>query len=142
VEPTRIEQVTNYDLLTLEIWTDGTMRPAEAMASAASILMQHLSPLAEFEETEVVIREEAAEEEEAEIPDFYDVDIEELELTVRAFNCLKRAGIDTVGEIRQRLEEGRDEMLAIRNFGVKSLAQVVEKMKLKGFLPQDFEFED
>ncbi|MFO7917430.1 MAG: DNA-directed RNA polymerase subunit alpha [Anaerolineae bacterium] len=141
VEQTRIEQVTNYDLLNLEIWTDGTMRPAEAMAAAADILKQHLSPLADFEETERILRGEG-EEEGAEIPDFYDVDIEELELTVRAYNCLKRAGIDTVGEIRERLEEGRDEMLAIRNFGVKSLAQVVEKMKLKGFLSQDFEFED
>lgn len=141
VEQTRIEQVTNYDLLNLEIWTDGTMRPAEAMAAAGSVLIQHFSPVAEFEETEMIMRGES-EEEKPEMPDFYDVDVEELDLTVRAYNCLKRAGIDTVGEVRERLDEGRDEMLAIRNFGVKSLAQVVEKMKLKGFLAQDFEFED
>ncbi|MEA3407027.1 MAG: DNA-directed RNA polymerase subunit alpha [Chloroflexota bacterium] len=141
IERTRIEQVTNYDLLDLEIWTDGTMRPAEAMATAASILVQHLSLLAEFEETEMILQTESGRGE-SEMSAFYDVDIEELELTVRAFNCLKRAGIDTVGEVRERLEDGRDEMLAIRNFGIKSLAQVVEKMKLKGFLPQDFDFED
>ena len=140
VEQARIEQITNYDLLKLEIWTDGTVRPAEALCDAARILIRHLSPLADFSELEARGVEE--EEELAGIGgDLYDVPIEDLELTMRAYNCLKRAGIASVGDIMERMDRGAAEMLAIRNFGQKSLAELVNRMKDKGFLPQDFEFE-
>lgn len=137
VEQARVEQITNYDLLKLEIWTDGTLRPAEALAQAARILLEHLSPLADFVEVEAafVAREEKARG----FPSYSDVPIEELELTMRAFNCLKRAGIVSVGEILERLEKGTSEMLAIRNFGEKSLEELVERLKAKGFLPETYE---
>jgi len=139
VEQTRIEQITNYDLLKMEIWTDGTIRPAEALSEAARILIRHFTPLANFVETEEVAPE--VEEEEAAKAKYYEVPIEELDLTMRAYNCLKRAGIANVGDIMERLERGASEMLAIRNFGQKSLDELLSKMKEKGFLPEDFELE-
>lgn len=137
VEQARVEQITNYDLLKLEIWTDGTLRPAEALAQAARILLEHLSPLADFVEVEtpVVAHEEGV----GRALLYSDVPIEELELTMRAFNCLKRAGITSVGEIMERLEKGTGEMLAIRNFGQKSLDELIERLKAKGFLPESYE---
>jgi len=135
VEPARIEQITNYDLLKLELWTDGTVRPGEALSDAARILIRHFSPLADFAEVEGGMAEE--EEELAGVASrFYGMPIEDLELTMRAFNCLKRAGIASVGDILERMERGVAEMLAIRNFGQKSLAQLVEKMKEKDCLPE------
>ena len=139
VEQTRVEQITNYDLLKMEIWTDGTIRPAEALSEAARILIRHFTPLANFVETEEVAPE--VEEEEAAKAKYYEVPIEELDLTMRAYNCLKRAGIANVGDIMERLERGASEMLAIRNFGQKSLDELLSKMKEKGFLPEDFELE-
>ena len=131
VERTRIGQQTDYDKLNLEIWTDGTISPEESLRRAASILVQHLSLLAGAETVEV----EPAEEEEEGIPArVYDAPIEELELTVRAYNCLKRAGITKVGEILRRMEKGEDEMLAIRNFGKKSLDELVDKLRDKNYL--------
>jgi len=136
VERARIEQITNYDLLKMEIWTDGTIRPGDALSEAARILVQHLEPLVEFsgeveelpglEEPGVLERE------------LFDVPIEELDLAVRAYNCLKRAHIHTVGDVLQRLEKGPNEMLAIRNFGQKSLEELISRMKEKGFLPKDY----
>ncbi len=137
IEPARIEQITNYDLLMLEIWTDGTMRPAEALTRAARILTQHLAPIAEFSELEPV-RVETVEE----VPisgELYDVPIEDLDLSVRAFNCLKRADISTVGDVMERLSKGVDELLAIRNFGEKSLEELIMQLKTNGFLPEDYE---
>ncbi len=140
VEPARIEQITNYDLLKLEIWTDGTIRPAEALTRAARILVQHLMPVAEFSELEPVRVEPVADE----MPvsnELYDVPIEELDLAVRAFNCLKRANIFSVGDVMERLTKGSDEMLAIRNFGQKSLEELIVRLKENGFLPEDYEID-
>ncbi|MBC7234978.1 MAG: DNA-directed RNA polymerase subunit alpha [Chloroflexi bacterium] len=137
VEPARIEQITNYDLLKLEIWTNGTIRPSEALTEAARILIQHLSPLAEFTEVRPQIVAEA-EARGGEPREYDDVPIEELELSMRAYNCLKRANITTVGDIMERLQEGASEMLAIRNFGEKSLAELIEKLIEKGFLPPGY----
>lgn len=135
VERARIEQITNYDLLKLELWTDGTVRPGEGLSDAARILIRHFSPLADFAEVEGGTAEE--EEDLAGVAGrFYGMPIEDLELTMRAFNCLKRAGIASVGDILERMERGVAEMLAIRNFGHKSLAQLVEKMKEKDCLPE------
>ena len=137
VSATRIEQITDYDLLSLEIWTDGTVAPGEAMAQAAQILMKHFAPISEFTGT-VVLSEEEVEPEGA--PSYlYDVLIEDLDLPMRAYNCLKRAGITNIGEINERLENGSAEMLAIRNFGHKSLVELIDRMKDKGYLPEDYE---
>ncbi|HHX43007.1 MAG TPA: DNA-directed RNA polymerase subunit alpha [Chloroflexi bacterium] len=139
VEAARIEQITDYDLLKLEIWTDGTVHPSDALSEAARILMRHFAPISQFsaaeaEEAEIV-------EEEREGGAFYDVPIEDLDLAMRAYNCLKRAGITKVGEILERLERGPAEILAIRNFGQKSLAELLDRMREKGFLPEDYELE-
>jgi DNA-directed RNA polymerase subunit alpha len=131
VERTRIGQQTDYDRLNLEIWTDGTISPEDAMRAAADILVQHLTLLAGAKVAEVEEPEVAEEG----IPiRVYDAPIEELELTVRAYNCLKRAGITKVGEILRRMEKGEDEMLAIRNFGKKSLDELVDKLREKNYL--------
>ena len=131
VERTRIGQQTDYDKLNLEIWTDGTVAPEDALRTSADILVQHLTLLAGAKVVEV----EQPEEEEEGIPSrIYDAPIEELELTVRAYNCLKRAGITKVGEILRRMEKGEDEMLAIRNFGKKSLDELVDKLREKNYL--------
>jgi DNA-directed RNA polymerase subunit alpha len=136
VEAARIEQITDYDLLKLEIWTDGTMRPDQALSDAAEILIKHFTPLAQFSAAKT-------EEEKVELPgvsgQYSEVPIEELELTMRAYNCLKRAGITRVGEILERLERGSDEILAIRNFGQKSLMELVDRLRDKGYLPADYE---
>ena len=131
VERTRIGQQTDYDKLNLEIWTDGTISPEEALRQAADILVQHLTLLAGAQTTVV----EQPEEEEEGIPSrIAEAPIEELELTVRAYNCLKRAGITKIGEILKRMEKGEEEMLAIRNFGKKSLDELVERLEEKGYM--------
>ncbi len=140
VEPARIEQITNYDLLKLEIWTDGTIRPANALTEAAQILVQHLTPISRFTDVEVE-DVELVEEEGGVSGELYDVPIEELDLAVRAYNCLKRASITSVGDVLERLTEGPEEMLAIRNFGQKSLEELVIKLKENDFLPEDYEIE-
>ncbi|MHB1294490.1 MAG: DNA-directed RNA polymerase subunit alpha [Anaerolineae bacterium] len=139
IEPTRIEQITDYDLLKLEIWTDGTMRPGDALSEAAKTLLKHFSPIAEFAAGEVTMRSEDIVGGES-LP-HYDVPIEELDLAMRAYNCLKRAGITRVGEILERLDRGPTELLAIRNFGQKSLVELVDSLKEKGYLPESYELE-
>lgn len=127
----RIGQQTNYDRLALEVWTDGTMTPEAALRESARLLVRHLILVAG---ADVAPAEQAAAETRGLPSRVYDVPIEELELTVRAYNCLKRAGITKVGEVLERLEKGEEEVLAIRNFGRKSLAELVDKLGAKGFL--------
>ena len=127
----RIGQQTNYDRLTLEIWTDGAISPEDALREAARRLVQHLTLIAG---ADVMPAESLAAEIRGVPGRIYDVPIEELELTVRAYNCLKRAGITKVGEVLERLQKGEDEILAIRNFGRKSLHELVEKLNNKGYL--------
>lgn len=137
IERARIEQITDYDLLRMEIWTDGTLRPSDALTQAAKILLYHLTPLAEFTEVESGISEE---QEVAGIAaKHYEIPIEELELTMRAYNCLKRAGITSVGDILERMEKGVAELLAIRNFGQKSMDELMVKMREKGLVPGSFD---
>jgi DNA-directed RNA polymerase subunit alpha len=136
VERARVGQMTNYDRLVLEIWTDGTMRPYEALAQAAQTLVMHLRLIAgisdeplELEETEI---------EEPAIPnEVYEVPIEQLDLSVRVFNSLKRTGITKVGEVLDMLDKGDEAMLAIRNFGEKSLRELQSQLMIKGFLAAD-----
>jgi DNA-directed RNA polymerase subunit alpha len=133
VERARVGQMTNFDRLIMDIWTDGTIEPEEALSSAAQILVEHLSLLVGVGEMPPEEEEEAAE---GLIPiRIYETPIEELELSVRAYNCLKRAGITKVGEILEKMALGEDEILAIRNFGRKSLAELKERMEAKGFWP-------
>jgi DNA-directed RNA polymerase subunit alpha len=131
VSRARIGQQTNYDRLALEIWTDGTITPETALREASRLLIRHFTLIAgaealPAEEVTGAVRT---------IPSrIYDVPIEELELSVRAYNCLKRAGIAKVGEVLERLEKGESEILAIRNFGRKSLTELVSKLDAKGYL--------
>ena len=137
VERARVGQMTNFDRLIMEIWTDGTIESEEAMSSAAQILVKHLSLLVGVSEMPPKEEEEAVE---GLIPNqIYETPIEELELSVRAYNCLKRAGITKVGEILEKMAEGEDEILAIRNFGKKSLVELKERMEAKDFWPLEGE---
>jgi DNA-directed RNA polymerase subunit alpha len=138
VERTRVGQVTDYDRLVLEIWTDGTIRPAEALSSAAQILVRHLTPVSAVSEVpaeELGVQPEPAQQ--AVSRQVYDTPIETLELSVRAYNCLKRAGITRVGEILDKLAKGQSELLAIRNFGQKSFDELLEKLRDKGYIPDE-----
>jgi DNA-directed RNA polymerase subunit alpha len=133
VERARIGQVSNFDRLVMEVWTDGTLAPEKALSTSAEILVKHLALIAEFGDVTLELEPEV---EESWIPDrIAEASIEDLDLSVRAFNCLKRAGISNVGEILEKLERDESELLAIRNFGQKSLDELKEKLAAKGFWP-------
>ncbi len=139
VDNTRVGQVADYDRVVMEIWTDGSIKPEEALAQSAQILMQYLRPIAGVsEETFLPVDDE--EEEEGAIPnEIYDTPIEQLDLSVRVFNSLKRTGITKVGEMLDMLERGEETMLAIRNFGEKSLDELKQQLQAKGFLADEDE---
>ena len=124
VEDTRVGQVTDYDKLTLEVWTDGSIAPDEAVSSSAKILSDHLKLFIGL--TEKISDEVTMVEKEEEKKDkVLEMTIEELDLSVRSYNCLKRAGINTVEELIQRTEE---DMMKVRNLGKKSLEEVQTKL--------------
>ncbi len=138
VEKARVGQNANFDRIILEVWTDGTIKPEEALAQSAQILIQQFRPLAGVsEETFLPVEEE--EEEEAIPNEIYDTPIEQLDLSVCVFNSLKRTGITRVGEMLEMLERGEETMLAIRNFGEKSLDELKDQLRLKGFLDDEEE---
>ncbi|MBN1119889.1 MAG: DNA-directed RNA polymerase subunit alpha [Anaerolineae bacterium] len=137
VERARVGQKTNYDRLILEVWTDGTVQPEVAMSDSAAILMRHLGIIANVDPAMFAVGTEPEEPEEPARPEFYDLPIESLDLSVRVFNSLKRTGITTIGEVLEILEKGEDAMLAIRNFGDKSLDELVERLREKGYLTDD-----
>lgn len=124
VENTRVGQVTDFDKLTLEVWTNGTIRADEATSLAAKIMSEHLSLFvdltAHLNELEIMVEKEEDEKEKV-----LEMTIEELDLSVRSYNCLKRAGINTVQELIQRTEE---DMMKVRNLGKKSLEEVNNKL--------------
>jgi DNA-directed RNA polymerase subunit alpha len=133
LERARIGQVSNFDRLIIDIWTDGTITPAEALSTGAQILAKHMAVIAEFGDVSVEVEPEV---EESRIPQrIAETNIEDLDLSVRAFNCLKRAGITKVGEILEKLERDEEELLAIRNFGQKSLDELKENLEAKGYWP-------
>jgi DNA-directed RNA polymerase subunit alpha len=133
VERARLGQISNFDRLIMEIWTDNTISPTEALSTSAQILVKHLALIAEFGD---IIVEVEPEIEESRIPErVAEANIEELDLSVRAYNCLKRAGITKVGEILEKLERDEDELLSIRNFGQKSLDELKENLAAKGYWP-------
>jgi DNA-directed RNA polymerase subunit alpha len=138
VEKTRVGQVSDYDRVVMQIWTDGTIKPEDALAKSAQIMTQYLRPLAGVtEETFIEVEEEEVEET---IPnEVYDTPIEHLDLSVRVFNSLKRTGITKVGEMLEMLDRGEETMLAIRNFGEKSLEELKTQLKIKGFLDDEEE---
>jgi len=138
VEKTRVGQVADYDRVVMEIWTDGTIRPEDSLAQAAQIMVQYLRPLGGISE-ETFLQVEEEEEEETIPNEIYDTPIEQLDLSVRVFNSLKRTGITRVGEMLDMLERGEETMLAIRNFGEKSLEELKQQLQVKGFLDDDQE---
>jgi len=127
----------------MEIWTDGTIRPEEALSQSAQLLMKHLTVIGGVDYPMYAEGmgggQYEQEEEKRENAVLYEKPIEELDLSVRVFNSLKRTGITTVGDVLDMLNRGPDAMLAIRNFGEKSLDELVVKLKEKGYLPQDAE---
>ncbi len=133
VSPTRIGQLSAYDRLVLEVWTDGSIRPDEAVRQAARILVDHFALIAGME-AEEVFREEEEGPRPVIPPHVYEQPLEELDLSVRSYNCLRRAGISKVGEVLERLQISEEELLSIRNFGRKSLDELKEKLREKGYL--------
>ena len=135
VERARIGQVSNFDRLIMELWTDGTISPAEALSTGAQLVVKHMTSIADVGDVTLEVEPEV---EESWIPErIAETNIEELDLSVRAFNCLKRAGITKVGEILERLDRDEEELLAIRNFGQKSLDELKLNLEAKGFWPLD-----
>lgn len=133
VEDTRVGQITDYDKLTLEVWTGGTIRPEEAVSAAARIMFEQLSLFTDLTDGTQTI--EIASDVESDGNDkIYDMAIEELDLSVRSYNCLKRAGINTVAELVERDE---DEMMKVRNLGRKSLEEVQQKLAVLGLNLRD-----
>lgn len=129
VEPTRVGQDAKYDSLTMEIWTDGSINPQTALAMSAKILIDHLDIVAGIND-EVLGMENVMKESGSEAPTKgQQMMIEDLDLSVRSYNCLKRAGIQTVDELTQKTE---DEMMRVRNLGKKSLKEVKEKIQELG----------
>ena len=138
VERARVGQRTNYDKLVLELWTDGTIRPEEAVAQSAQIMMHHLKVIAGVDEDWFQNIELPPQiEDEPTYPPLYDKPIEELDLSVRVFNSLKRTGITSVGDVLDMLNRGPDAMLAIRNFGEKSLDELEQKLQEKNYWPHE-----
>jgi DNA-directed RNA polymerase subunit alpha len=134
VSSARVGQSTNYDKLILEIWTDGTSSPESALSVSAKIMIDHLRHLAGIsEETLAAITEEAGEQDRL-TSEMIETPIENLDLSVRVFNSLKRTGITTVGEVIELLEKGDEAVMSIRNFGEKSLDELRQKMREKGYL--------
>ena len=129
VQDTRVGNVTDYDKLILEVWTDGSMRPEEAVSKAAGILVIHLKLFQNMDgipEEEEVEETTFPEEEEDTSSKVLDMTIEELDLSVRSFNCLKRANINTVADLTAKTE---DDMMKVRNLGRKSLEEVKKKLE-------------
>jgi DNA-directed RNA polymerase subunit alpha len=124
VEDTRVGQITDYDRLVLEVWTDRTIAPDEAVSLAAKIMMEHLKLFTDLTES-VDNVEIMVEKEEESIDRLMEMTVEELDLSVRSYNCLKRAGINTVEDLVKKTEE---DMMKVRNLGKKSLQEVKEKL--------------
>ena len=124
VEPTRIGQETAYERLVLEVWTDETISPLEAVSQASQILVDHLAPFRDL------TRPLALAEKERKVPSLppekYNMPLEELNLSVRTYNCLKRAGIDTLGQLAEKSER---ELMDLRHFGQKSMDEVKERLQ-------------
>ncbi len=129
VEDTRLGQITDYDKLTLEVWTDGTISAKEAVSQAANLLNEHLKLFVDLSD-EASIAEVLVEKDDKGKEKVLEMTIEELELSVRSFNCLKRAGINTVNDL---ISKSAEDMMKVRNLGKKSFDEVKEKLQSLGF---------
>lgn len=152
VENTRVGQMTNYDRITLQIWTDGTITPDEALRQASNVLVRHFQLIADYIVPPDTLVDGSDNDGYIDVagprpdgkpvlpipPRIYDMPIEELDLTVRAYNCLKRSGITKVGQILTMSEE---DLLAVRNFGEKSLNELKVSLKDRGLLPTTAQLE-
>jgi len=128
VENTRVGQVTDYDKLTLELWTNGTIKPDEAISLGAKVFSEHLNLFIDLSDdakhTEIMVEKDETKKEKV-----LEMTIEELDLSVRSYNCLKRAGINTVEDLISKTEE---DMMKVRNLGRKSLEEVIQKLSALG----------
>lgn len=135
VDRARVGQMTDYDRLTLEIWSDGRIKPLDALKEAARILLVHIRLIAGL-----TLEEESAELPEAEgeqgVPsEIYEMPLDQLDLSTRVFNALRRAGVKSVGEVLEMLKDGgEDALLAVRNVGAKSLNEVRMRLREEGYL--------
>lgn len=129
VENTRVGQITDYDKLTIEVWTDGTISAKEAVSLGAKVLTEHLNLFVDLSD-EVYATDIMVEKDDKGKEKVLEMTIEELDLSVRSFNCLKRAGINTVEDLINKSEE---EMMKVRNLGRKSLEEVMAKLNALGF---------
>jgi len=130
----RVGQSTNYDKLTIEIWTDGTVSPEKALSTAAKVMIEHLRFIAGVSEETLTIALEKEVSGTRLSSEIAETPVEALDLSVRVFNSLKRTGITTVGDVLDLLEKGDQAVMSIRNFGEKSLDELRLKMREKGFL--------
>ena len=129
VEGARVGQDDTYDKLTMEVWTNGSMKPEEAIALASRIIIEHFEILTELDEIadETGLMKQNVDDSKTKA---LEMSIDELEFSVRAYNCLKRANINTLQDLTQKSE---NEMMKIRNLGKKSLKEVIDKVKEMGF---------
>ena len=128
IENTRVGQITDFDKLTLDVFTNGTLEPDEAVSLAAKVMSEHLNTFIDLSE-KAKMAEVIVEKEEDETVKVLELNIDELELSVRSYNCLKRAGINTVEELTNKTA---DDMMKVRNLGRKSLEEVLSKLKELG----------
>jgi len=133
----RVGQSTNFDRLALEVWTDGTISPENSLALSGKILIEQFRLIAGVKEEMLVVTEEPQVEEKPVEQERIDLPIENLDLSVRVFNSLKRTGVTTVGDVVDLLEKGEEAIMSIRNFGEKSLEELQEKMQEKGYLKEE-----
>lgn len=133
----RVGQSTNYDKLVLEIWTDGTIVPERALANSAKILIDHLRFIAGINEESLAVPVEREVTGSRLSSEMAETPVEALDLSVRVFNSLKRTGITTVGDVLDLLEKGETAVMSIRNFGEKSLDELRQKMREKGFMKDE-----
>jgi len=134
VSSARVGQSTNFDRLILEIWTDGTVSPEKALGDASKILIEHLRYVAGISEEPLLVGVEKEVTGSRLTSEAAETPIENLDLSVRVFNSLKRTGITTVGDVLELLEKGDEAVMSIRNFGEKSLEELRQKMREKGYL--------
>jgi DNA-directed RNA polymerase subunit alpha len=134
VSSARVGQSTDYDNLSLEIWTDGTVSPEQALSTSAKILIEHLRYIAGVSEESLTIAIEKEVAGSRLTSEVAETPVEALDLSVRVFNSLKRTGITTVGDVLELLDKGDQAVMSIRNFGEKSLDELRQKMTEKGFL--------
>ena len=130
VENTRVGQITDFNKLTLEVWTNGTISAKEAVSLAAKILMEHLDLFVDLSGDTYAGNQIMVKKEDDKKDGLLEMTIEELDLSVRSFNCLKRAGINTVGDLINKSEE---DMMKVRNLGRKSIEEVINKLASLGF---------